>query len=97
MHKFKVNGQWVPKIQWKQTDGQTDGQTEASALPPVLMQLVKIETKKITNMFIETEMLMLCNYIFRGIYVHVVPSTVAFNKTVLQEMQICIVDFCNVQ
>ena len=23
--KFKVNGQLVPKIEWKQTDGQTDG------------------------------------------------------------------------
>ena len=25
MQNFKVNGQSVPKIEWKQTDGQTDG------------------------------------------------------------------------
>ena len=25
MEKFKVNGQSVAKIEWKQTDGQTDG------------------------------------------------------------------------
>ena len=25
MQKFKVNGQSVPKIEWKQTDGQTEG------------------------------------------------------------------------
>ena len=25
MQKFKVNEQSVPKIEWKQTDGQTDG------------------------------------------------------------------------
>ena len=25
MQKFKVNGQSVPKIEWKQTDGKTDG------------------------------------------------------------------------
>ena len=40
MQKFKVNGQSVPKIEWKQTDGQTDGQTEASALPPTVMRSV---------------------------------------------------------
>ena len=28
MQKFKVNGQWVPKIVWKQTDGRTEGQTD---------------------------------------------------------------------
>ena len=26
MHKFKVSGQSVPKVEWKQTDGRTDGQ-----------------------------------------------------------------------
>ena len=26
--KFKVNGQLVPKIEWKQTDGRTDGRTD---------------------------------------------------------------------
>ena len=25
---FKVNGQSVPKIEWKQTDGQTNGWTD---------------------------------------------------------------------
>ena len=25
MQKFKVNGQSVPKTEWKQTDGRTDG------------------------------------------------------------------------
>ena len=25
MQQFKVNGQSVPKVEWKQTDGQTDG------------------------------------------------------------------------
>ena len=28
MQKFKVNGQSVPKIEWKQTDRQTDGQID---------------------------------------------------------------------
>ena len=27
MQKFKVSGQSVPKIEWKQTDGRTDGRT----------------------------------------------------------------------
>ena len=40
MHKFKVNGLSVPKIQWKQMDGQTDGRSEVSALPPMLMRSV---------------------------------------------------------
>ena len=42
MQKFKVNGESVPKIEWKETDGQTDGRTEASALPPTLMRSVKM-------------------------------------------------------
>ena len=46
MQKFKVNGQLVPKIEWKQADGRTDKRTdkwtEAIALPPSLMQSVKI-------------------------------------------------------
>ena len=29
MHIFKVNGQSVPKIEWKQTNGRTDGQTDS--------------------------------------------------------------------
>ena len=37
---FKVNGQSVPKIDWKQTDAQTDGQTEAIAFPPSIMRSV---------------------------------------------------------
>ena len=37
MQKFKVNGQPVQKIEWKQTDGRT----EAIALLDLLMQLVK--------------------------------------------------------
>ena len=41
MQKFKVNGQSVPQIEWKQTDGHwTDKQTEAIALPPTPMRLV---------------------------------------------------------
>ena len=28
MQKFKVDGQSVPKIEWKQTDGHTDVQTD---------------------------------------------------------------------
>ena len=40
MQKFKLNGQSVPKMEWKQTDGQTDGRTEAIALPPTLMRSV---------------------------------------------------------
>jgi len=35
--KFKVNGQSVPKIEWKQTDARTDGRTEAITLPRSLM------------------------------------------------------------
>ena len=42
---FRVNGQLVPKTQWKQKDGQTDGtdgRTEAIALPAALLWSVKI-------------------------------------------------------
>jgi len=42
MQKFKVNGQSVPKVEWKQTDGWTDGQTEAIALRAALMRSVII-------------------------------------------------------
>ena len=38
MQKFKVNSQSVPKIEWKQTDGQT----KTIALPAVLMRSVII-------------------------------------------------------
>ena len=47
--KFKVNHQWVPKIEWKlETNGQTnrwkdrriDKRMEAITLPPMLMQSV---------------------------------------------------------
>jgi len=39
MQKFKVNGQSVPKIEWKQTDRRTDRRTETIALPPTLMRI----------------------------------------------------------
>ena len=42
MQKFKINGQLVPKIQWKQTDGQTDGRADAIALPAALMRSMNI-------------------------------------------------------
>ena len=32
MLKLKVNGQSVPKIEWKQTDGQTDGDDRITSL-----------------------------------------------------------------
>ena len=38
MQKFKVSGQSVPKIEWKQTDRWT----EVNALPPTLMRSVKV-------------------------------------------------------
>ena len=34
---FKVNGQSVPKTEWKQTNGLTDGGECMTALPPTLM------------------------------------------------------------
>ena len=40
--KFKVNGQSVPKIDWKQTDRQTDKRTEAIALSAAEMRSVII-------------------------------------------------------
>jgi len=49
--KSKVSGQSVPKIQWKQTDGQTDAQTEATALPPSLMRSV---TNGVCHQFVDT-------------------------------------------
>ena len=46
MHKFKVNGQLVPKIEWKQTDGETGGLTEATVglLPAALTRSVETAT-----------------------------------------------------
>ena len=38
MQKFKVNGQLVLKLEWKQTDGRTDGRTETIALLATLMR-----------------------------------------------------------
>ena len=32
MQKFKVNGQSIPKIEWKQTDGHTDGGDRITSL-----------------------------------------------------------------
>ena len=40
MREFMVNGQSVPKIEWKQTDGPTDGRTEAIALLSSIMRSV---------------------------------------------------------
>ena len=42
VQKFKVNGQSVPKLEWKQTAGRTDRRTEAIALPPTLMRSVNV-------------------------------------------------------
>ena len=44
MKQFEVNGngQSVPKIQWKQTDGRTDGRTEAIALTVASMRSAKM-------------------------------------------------------
>ena len=39
MQKFKINGQSVPKTEWKQTDGRT----EVTALPPTLMRSVMMQ------------------------------------------------------
>ena len=61
MQTFKVNGQSVPKIVWKQTDGrkdrqsdrQMDGRREAIALPPTLMRSVIINPEPIDSMRIK--------------------------------------------
>ena len=42
MQMFKVNGQSVSKIEWKQTDRWTD----TTALPPSLTRLVKMQQKQ---------------------------------------------------
>ena len=49
MQKFKVNGQSVPKIEWKQTDGRT----EAIALAAALMR--SVINKKIAFRFNDAE------------------------------------------
>ena len=43
VQKFKVNGQSLPKIEWKWTDGRTDGQTNGDdcIIPLSLMRSVK--------------------------------------------------------
>ena len=44
MQKFKVNGESVPKIEWKQMDGRTDGRTQVSSLPHMLTRSVQMGT-----------------------------------------------------
>ena len=45
MQKFNVNGHpLVPKIEWKQTDGQTDGGDCITSLANAVLQLYAVDT-----------------------------------------------------